>query len=231
MELSLYTPPVTPGGELSKELTEIASTEYSSNPSMEDKVETLPQCEYIGAKESSGSNKLSLFESLELGSINSSEENRSIRNEQIEDINIFRTLPKIINIKKTNINLKIFPSTGEHCDDKKIQEHSLMDMTVTDKNFDVSDSTCTEISLNTQYKIEDKQSENCNLQLDAIVSDVETNFGGEATMKTLVNIDVTNSLNTTNTSIENISDIDTLLEDILNNESHINDDWIKLLMS
>lgn len=237
MELSLYTPPVTPGGELSKELIEIASTEYSSNPLIEDKIETLPQSDYIGAKESSWSNKLSLFESLELGSISSNEENRSVMNEQIRDVNIFRTLPKITNIQKTNINVKIFSNTGEHYDDKKIQEHSLtFDTTVMDtfKNFNVSDSACTEFGFSTQNEIEDKQSENHKLQSDATVSDVETNFGVETTKKTLVNIDVTKSLNATNESIENISEIDTLLTDILN-ESHIpvdiNEDWLNLLMS
>lgn len=236
MELSLYTPPVTPGGELSKELTEIASTEYSSNPSTEDKIEALPQCDYIGAKESSWFNKSSQFESLELGSISSSEENRNVMNEQFGDVNIFRTLPKITNIKKTNINLRIFSNTDEHCDVKKIQEHSLtLDTTVMDtfKNFGVSDSACTKFGLNTQNEIEDEQSESHKLQLDATVSDMETNFGVERTMKTLVNIDVTNSLNATNESIGNISDIDTLLEDILNNESHIpvdiNEDWLNLL--
>jgi len=242
MELSLYTPPVTPRGEFSKELTEIASTEYSSNPSVEDKVGTLSKCEYIAStKESIGSNKSLLFESLELGNINFAEENRSIMNEQITGV---RTLPKIINIEETNINLKIF-SNLEHCDNSRVQEPLLMDATMMDtfKNLYVSDSASTRFDSSMQHKTEQQisseQSESDKLQLDTTINNIETNFGAETlseTMKTL-ELDVTNNLNTTNESVANISngDIDTLLENIFNDESHIptdiNDDWLNLLIS
>jgi len=243
MELSLYTPPVTPRGEFSKELTEIASTEYSLNPPMEDKVGTLSKCEYIAStKESIGPNKSPLFESLELGTINSTEENRSIMNEQIIGV---RTLPKIINIEETNINLKIFSNVDEHCDNSKVQEPLLMDATIMDtfKNLYVSDSASTGFGSSMQHKTEQQigseQSENDKLQLDTTMNDIETNFGAETlseTMKTF-DLDVTNNLNTTNESVANISngDIDTLLENIFNGENHIpidiNDDWLNLLIS
>lgn len=217
-ELSLYTPPVTPGGELSKELTEITSTEYSSNPSAEDKIEILTQCEYIDAKESDDSNKSSLFESLELGRISSNEENGHIAEERVlTNVNIFKKfLPTITNIEKTNINLVLFPNIGEHCDNKKIQEqeHSLTDATVmhTFKNFGISDSAYTEVDLiSTAYKIEDKQSE--SLQSDITISGTETL---SETMKTL-NIDVTNSSDP-NKFIETALDIEkALMEDIFGN--------------
>jgi len=237
MELSLYTPPVTPRGEFSKELTEIVSTEYSSNSPMEDKVGTLSKCEYIAStKESIGSNKTPLFESLELGNINSAEENRSIINEQITGV---RTLPKIINIEETNINLKIF-SVDEHCDNSRVQEPLLMDAF---KNLYVSDSTSTGFGSSMQHKteqqIDSEQSESDKLQLDTTINDIETNFGAETlseTMKTL-DLDVTNNLNTTNESVANTSnsDIDTLLENIFNGGNNIpidiNDDWLNLLIS
>ncbi|XP_071565057.1 uncharacterized protein [Temnothorax nylanderi] len=233
MELSLYTPPVTPGGELSKESTEIASTEYSPNPPAEDKVGTLPQCDYIASKESP-----------ELGSINSTEENRGITNEQIAGVNIFRSLPKITNIEKTNINLTIFSNVAhsEHCDNRKIQEqeHSLVDASIMDfsKNFDVSDNTCAQFDLNTQCKTRGEPSESGKLQSDATASGVETNFGPETLsepMKTLIDINITNSASATNEENKRNSDIEALLEDILNSESQPvdicqPDDWLKSLL-
>ncbi|XP_024892422.1 uncharacterized protein LOC112467818 [Temnothorax curvispinosus] len=233
MELSLYTPPVTPGGELSKELTEIASTEYSPNPPAEDKVGTLPQCEYVASNESP-----------ELGSITSTEEDRGITNEQIEDVNIFRLLPKITSIEKTNINLTIFSNVAhsEHCDDRQIQEqeHSLMDASIMDfsKNFDVSDNECTQLDLNTRCKT---GGESGKLQSDTTASGVEANFDAETLsepMKTLIDINITNSAGATNEVNKCNSDLDALLEDILNNESQPvdmcqpddPDDWLKSLL-
>lgn len=212
MELSLYTPPVTPGEDLSKESTEIANTEYSE-------------------------------------SINSTEESRSVMNKQIMDVNTFKTLPKIVNIKKTNFNITIVPNAPEHCDDRKMQEHgqSQFDTTIMDtfKNFDIPDSMYTEFDLNIHYKTGDNQSESGKLQSDATVSGVETNFGTKTSlsepMTTLVDIDSTNSLNAANKSTGNISDINALLE-IFNSENHVdltdsenpvdlNDDWLNLFMS
>ncbi|XP_077270406.1 uncharacterized protein LOC143901754 [Temnothorax americanus] len=220
MELSLYTPPVTPGGELSKELTEIASTEYSPNPPAEDKVGTLPRCEYVSSKESP-----------ELGSINSTEEDRGITNEQIEGVNIFRLLPKITSIEKTNINLTIFSNVAdsEHCDNRKIQEqeHSLMDASIMDfsEDFDVSDNACTQFDLNTQCKT---RGESGKLQSETL----------SEPMKTLIDINITNSSGGTNEVNKCNSDIDALLEDILNGESQPvdmcqpddSDDWLKSLL-
>ncbi|XP_011700733.1 PREDICTED: uncharacterized protein LOC105457635 [Wasmannia auropunctata] len=240
-ELSLYTPPVTPGEDLSKELTEIMA-EYLSNTPAEDKAGTSPVCEeYIAStKESAGSNKSPLFEAFELRDVNSPEKCRiSVSNEQNAGV---RTLPKIINIENININLRIFPSTNEHCNNRKIQEHghSLADTTVTDtfKNLDLSDYTC--VGLSEQHKSGSEQNEGGKLlQSDATVNDVEMNSGAgviSATTKMLVNLDVTDNLNTANESLGNMSsgEINTLLEDMLMDTSipaDINDDWLNLLMS
>jgi len=239
MEFTLYTPPVTPGSELTKELTEITSAEYSSCPTMEDKIETVPECEFItSTKESTDFNKSSLFESLELVDVNS-KENKNM-NKQIVDV---RTLPKIVNIKKTNINLKIFSNINNNCDNRKLQErnYSFMNTNVVDtfKNLDISNK-CTEFGLSQQYNTTNEQNENGKLQLDATVNEVKTDIGTETLSKaknTLIDLDTTINLDTTNQSTESISnnDIDTLLEDILNNENNLpialNDDWLNMLVS
>ncbi|XP_018310029.1 uncharacterized protein [Mycetomoellerius zeteki] len=239
LEFTLYTPPVTPGSELSKELTEITSAEYSSYPTMEDKIETVPKCKFITSpKESTDTNKSLLFEPLELADTNS-KESRNIMNKQIVGV---RTLPKIVNIEKTNINLKIFSNIDEHCDDRKLQEHdySFMNTNVMDtfKNLNISNDKY--IGLNQQYKTANEQNENRKLQLDATVNEVGTDVGTETlskAMNTLVDLDTTINLDTTNQSIENTSNsnIDTLLEHILNNESNLpidlNEDWLNMLMS
>lgn len=235
MELSLYTPPVTPGGELSKELTETASMEYSSNLPMEDKLgRTLPK------QESIGSNVPPLFKSLELDCINSSEEHRrnSVK-EQIADNNICRTLPKIINVEKTNINLTVVSNSVGKQDDTKTG-NLLTDAIIPDtlKNLDMSNDVCTKFGLSTQYNTESEQSTSGKLHSDATVSGMETNFDAEALSKTLVDVNVTNNSNSSNESIANISigdiNIDTLLQDVLNENLEtieMNNDWLTLFMS
>lgn len=234
MELSLYTPPVTPGQELSKEQTEIANAE--SNPPMEDKIGTLPKCEFLmSLKDSTGSNKSSLFEPLEFGGINCTEGNGSLMNEQITGVNISKALPRITSIEKTNINLRLFSNTGEYiyCDNRKVQTQLPMNTTVTNtlQNLDLSDSGCTELALNMLCKIGSEQCESGKLQSDATANGVESRLTLPENTKMLVDVDGTNSLNTTNVST---GDIDTLLEEIMNNEGHltqINDDWLNSLMS
>ncbi|KYM97887.1 hypothetical protein ALC62_11233 [Cyphomyrmex costatus] len=108
LECEFYTPPITPPKKRFKEMTEATSAEYSSCPTMEDKMEVLSKCELIAStKESTISNELfdpnELFNSLELKDINS-KESRSIPNKQSV---IVRARPKIINVEKININLKI----------------------------------------------------------------------------------------------------------------------------
>lgn len=239
MELSLYTPPVTPGEELSKELTETASMEYSSNSPwrMEDKLgRTLPK------QESFGSNKPPLFETLELERINSTEEHRNIMKEQTANVSICKTLPKIINIEKTNINLTVVSNVGKHGNTKT--QSLLTDAIVMDpfKNFDMSDSVCTEFGLSMQYDTESEQSKSDKLHSDATMSGMKTNFDAEAlseTTKTLVDVNITNNLNTSNESVSNISlgdiNIDALLQDVLNsqemNDSVEMNDWLSELMS
>lgn len=212
MELSLYTPPVTP-----------------------------PTEDKVGTKESTGSNKSPPFNLLELGDISSTQENRNVMNGRIAGI---RALPKIVNIEKANINFKKTRfDIDKQCDNKKIQEHehSFNDATIMDtfKNFGMSDSTYSEFGSSVEYQSGSERSESGKLQSDATVNGVKTSSGADAlpeTMTTLVDLNVTNNLNTTNESIANISngDIDTLLEDILNSENHmsieINDDWLNLLM-
>jgi hypothetical protein len=201
LELSLYTPPVTPGRELSKEQTEIASAEYSLNPPLEDKVGTLSKCEFImSPKDSTGSNKSPLFEPLELGGVNCIEGNGSLMNEQITDVNISKALPRITSIEKTNINLKIFSNTGKYiyCDNRKVQTQLPMNATITDtsQNLDLFDSGCTELALNMLYKIESEQCESGKLQSDATANGVESHFTLPEGTKMLVDVNGTNSLNT-----------------------------------
>ncbi|XP_011053992.1 PREDICTED: uncharacterized protein LOC105145844 isoform X2 [Acromyrmex echinatior] len=233
IEFTLYTPPVTPGSELTKELTEITNAEYSSYPTMEDKIETVPECKFItSTKESTDSNESSL---LELADINSKESKNM--NKQIVDV---RTLPKIVNIEKTNINFKIFSNIDNNCDNKKLQERNYsLNTNVMDtfKNLDISNNKCTEFGLSQQYNTTNEQNENGKLQLDATVNEVKTDVGTETLSKAekrLIDLDTTINLNTTNQSTESTSnDIDTLLEDILNNESNLpialNDDWLNML--
>ncbi|KYN18831.1 hypothetical protein ALC57_08825, partial [Trachymyrmex cornetzi] len=240
MELTLYTPPVTPGSELTKELNEITSAEYSSCPTMKDKIETVPECEFItSTKESTDSNKSSLFEPLELAGINS-KESINIMNKRIVGV---RKLPKIINIEKTNINLKICSNIDNNCDNRELQEHnSFMNTNVMDtsKNFGISNNRCTKFGLSQQYSTTNEHNENSKLQLDATVNEVKTDVGAETlskAMNTLAVLDTTINLDTTNQSTENTSnsDIETLLENILNNENNLpiilNDDWLNMLGS
>ncbi|XP_018339302.1 PREDICTED: uncharacterized protein LOC108746820 isoform X2 [Trachymyrmex septentrionalis] len=239
VDFTLYTPPETPGSELTKELTEITSAEYSSCPTMKDKIETVPECEFVtSTKESTDSNKSSLFESFELADINSKESKNM--NKQIVDVKI---VPKIVNIEKTNINLKIFSNIDNNCDNRKLQEcnYPFMNTSVMDtfKNLDISNNKYTEVGLSQQYNTTNEQNENDKLQLDATVNEVKTDVGAETLSKaknTLVDLDTTVTLDTTNQSTENTLDtLDTILEDIIKNKSNLpkdsNDDWLNKLMS
>ncbi|XP_012539501.1 uncharacterized protein LOC105838469 [Monomorium pharaonis] len=244
-ELSLYTPPVTPGQELSKELTETVSTECSTNPPVEDKVGILPNKYDFITKESTDSNESPLLELIELGSINCIERKDSLTSEQIANgINVSRTLPKIISIEKTNINLKIISNTDKH-DDRKVQSQSLTNAMDTVEIFTLSDGTCAELGLNMLHKTRDElKDESGELQSNIIldVNSVETrSMHSESETKMLVDVDIvdnTHSVNTTSESVGNIStngDIDVILEDIINDENYIimdiNDDWLNSLIS
>ncbi|KAL6258796.1 hypothetical protein P5V15_010743 [Pogonomyrmex californicus] len=234
-ELSLYTPPVTPGS-ISKELTEI---ECSSNSSVEDKLGgILPKCEsFTSTKESIDSNKLFEHQS-EIN--NSTKEREIISKNEIASINSFKLLPKITNIQKANINFTVLSNVHEHCNSTKVQKcQSSFEDTSAINNFegsDVFESTCKELDV--QCKSGNEQNENGTVQLNAITSGMETNLGTDIPpdiMQTLVDVNSTNSSSTQESIINACdSDINTLLEGILaddNMTADVNTDWLMSLLS
>ncbi|KAL0111252.1 hypothetical protein PUN28_012860 [Cardiocondyla obscurior] len=234
IELSLYTPPVTPGGELSKESIEVASTEYSSNLlQIQEQVETLPTYEFIVSKESANSHK-----SLQFKISNPTEENNCVLNKECAETSGFKILPKITNIEKTNINLTIFCNIDESCDNKKTQqqEYSLTDTTTGDTvtNFDTSNSECTKFDSSASNEIMREQTENIS-QFDRLANNAKANFDSKVSevVETLVNVDITSNLNETEKSIE--TDVHKIIDDIIKmNDStpvDVNDDWLDYLTS
>lgn len=239
MELSLYTPPVTPRGEFLDQLV-IAPTEDKLS-------ETSHKNEsFDSRKELVGSNNLPLLKPFELENNNFTEESRNIMREKNVITNC-KILPKITNVQKTNINIAtIFQDIS--LDNQNIQKHRHLlantnSMTEIVKDFDHTlfhDALCKESSissLSTQYEIESNQCERNNIQLNNIENCLKVNVNtGKLSNATNLESDI-NNLSMINDSALYTSDndlnIDAMLEQVLNNENciteEINDDWLDLL--
>lgn len=245
MELLLYTPPVTPGEELSKESTDSANTECSLSPTSENKLdETLLKDKVIhSTKEPTGS--LPVLELSELESNNFIEERRNSTKEKNTSASTCKTLPKIINIQKTNLDIT-FLSKSDKCDNEKIYKHNHLpiDLTMTDiaENTLFNNTLCEKIDLDTQCKRGSKQNKNSKVQLDDKMNGTETHFNTETlsvTDEPLFDANDINNQNTTNNSSSNVPDvslnIDKILEDILSTENYItentNNDWLDSLVN
>lgn len=238
MELLLYTPPVTPGGELSKDSTDSISVEHSSNPSLEDKLnEKL-------LKVNSSKECTDLLPTLELSELESNnfiEERKSSAKEDNASASACRALPKITNIQKTNLDITFLSKNDECCDKEKMYNHLSKDVTVKDiaENTSFDNTLCKKVDLDTQCKRESEQ-KNSKVQLnDKMNRTEETNFNSE----TLLEIDAllldANDTNNQNNSSLNVSDanlnIDKILEDFINTENHTtentNNDWLYSLVN
>lgn len=243
MELLLYTPPVTPGGELSKESIDNASTEYLINPSSENKVdETLIKNKVIySTKEPTGF--LPTSELSETESNNILKERRNSTKEENASVNVSKALPRITNIQKTHLDITFLLKSDKCCDDKKIHKYKdpPIDATMTNiaENTLFENTLCKEVDLDTQCNIESEQ--NKNSELNDKMNGAETNLNTELlpeTDKPMIDANDINNLNTINNSSLNISDvnlsIDNIIEDILSTENHIteniNNDWLHSLI-
>lgn len=116
MELSLYTPPMTPLGQ---------SSESTVSPPTEDKSgETLPKNESIDLRRNSVASHMS--PSLELQKVetnNSIEEDRNVTKETNAYVGICRTLPKIIDVQESNIDIALTcQGTDKDFDNQKIED-------------------------------------------------------------------------------------------------------------
>ncbi|XP_050456979.1 uncharacterized protein LOC126854380 [Cataglyphis hispanica] len=242
MELLLYTPPVTPGGELSKESIDNANTEYLINPSSENKVdETLVKNKVIySTKEPTGF--LPTSELSETESNNILKERRNSTKEENISVNVSKALPRITNIQKAHLDVT-FLLKNDKCDDKKI--HKSKDPPIDATMINIAENTlfenmlCKEVDLDRQCNIESTQ--NKNSELSDKMNEAETNLNTELlpeTDKPMVDANDINNLNTINNSSLNISDvnlsIDNIIEDILSTENHIteniNNDWLRSLI-
>ncbi|KAL6426190.1 hypothetical protein ACFW04_009029 [Cataglyphis niger] len=245
MELLLYTPPVTPGGELSKESIDNASNEYLINPSSENKVETLVKNKVIYSTKE----PICFLPTSELSETESNnilkERRNSIKEENIS-VNVNKALPKITNIQKTHLDVTFLLKSDKYCDDKKI--HKSKDPPIDATMTNIAENTlfennvfslCKEIDLDRQCNIESEQ--NKNSKLSDKMNGAETNLNTEflpETDKPMVDANDINNLNTINNSSLNISDInlsiDNIIEDILSTENHIteniNNDWLRSLI-
>ncbi|XP_029664719.1 uncharacterized protein LOC115236420 [Formica exsecta] len=242
MELLLYTPPVTPSGELSKESTDSVSTEYLINPSSENKLdETLVKNKVISTKEPIGF--LPTLELSELDSNNIIEERRNSTKEENANMSVCKASPKITNIQKTQLDITFLLKSDKCAGDKKIHKykHSPIDATMTKiaENTLFENTLCKEVDLDTQCNIESKQ--NKNSELGDKMSGAETNLNTELLLETDKPMVVANKINNINTTINsslNNSDvnlsIDNIIEDILSTENHIteniNNDWLHSLI-
>ncbi|XP_072745536.1 uncharacterized protein [Anoplolepis gracilipes] len=235
-ELLLYTPPVTPGGELSKESTDNASTECSLNPLSENKLdETLVKNKTIySSKEPTGS--LPILDLSKVESINLTEERRDSTNE--ENASICKTLPKIVNIQKTRFDVTILNSKSKEHFNETI--HKRTDATITNENI-LENTLCKEIDLDTQCKIGNKQSKNSKVQLNDKMNEAKTSLNTEIlseTDKRLFDTNDTNNLSTTNNSLSNNSEINSNIDEIIENilstrnqtTENVDNDWLNSLI-
>lgn len=254
MELSLYTPPVTPmGGELSKEVNmNILSPENVSNLTEEKSDELIRDESASSVKQSKKSiNHLSTSGLPEVEIDNFIKKSENIEKE--ESSRAGKVLPKITNIEKTNIDLKIYSDKTERYkvqDDSKQQEctevftNTLVTEIAKDCNTLIDYKWCNEIGLDEQQKKNKKDESNNNQMTQRLQSDnteimTVTNLctdvvsGAQSVINTYVNLD------TSNCSSLNISS-DLNFEDILGDISSLNDDnmmekidteWLKFLES
>lgn len=245
IELLLYTPPVTPG-ELSKESTDSASTDYSLNFSSENKTdEVLVKNKVIYSTEEPISSSLTL-ELNKLESNNFIKERKNSTKEENASVNACKVLPRITNIQKTYLDVTLLSKNDECCNKKIYKDKHLNNQTnttmmnIAEETF-LDNTLYKEIDLDTQCKIESEQDKNSEMQLDDKMNKTETNLNTEMLLETdkpLFDTNDINNLNTTNNSTVNISDvdlsIDKILENILNAENHIteniNNDWLHSLM-
>lgn len=243
MELLLYTPPVTPG-ELSKESTDNASTEYSLNLSSENKTnEILVKSKVIHSTEELIGSSATL-ELNKLESDNFIKERKNSTKKEDASVNVCKVLPRITNIQKTYFDVTLLSKNDECCNKKIYKDKHLNNQTTM---MDIAEDTslgntlCKEINLDTQCKIESEQDKNSEMQLDDKMNKTETNLNTDILLETdkqLFDANNINNLNTINNSALNISDvslsIDKILEDILNAENHIteniNNDWLHSLI-
>ncbi|XP_012214707.1 uncharacterized protein [Linepithema humile] len=233
MELSLYTPPVTPGRiELSNELNDNGMmVENLTNSSIEDKIdEMFPEEELIHLKrELANSNKLSLLDPLELEN-NLTEKSINITKQGNASLSSFKIQPKVTDIQKTNIDLTIFSSVDECCNKQKLQKFRQLSTdtnNITDiiKNCDIlfDNTFFNKLDLNTQCEIESKQNKNNIMQLDDVANQVEK-FSPQMLLEATQTIDSSiMSLVATDNSILNTSEsylnFDAILEDFFNDEN------------
>lgn len=237
MELSLYTPPVTPGrAELSKESSNDIGmmVENLTNPAMDKLGEMSPE-EFIHSKKDLViSDKLPLLDPFELEN-NFTEKNIDViyTKPGNTSVNSFKVLPKVTDIQKTNIDLTIFSSVSECYNNQKVQKlrqlpTDINNITDLIKNYDIlfDNTSCNKLDLNTQCEMESDQNKNSMIQLDdmANVEKFSPEIMLEATQST--NYASITSLVATNNSILNMPDcdfnidtIDAILEDIFNDKN------------
>ncbi|XP_020299571.1 uncharacterized protein LOC109863631 [Pseudomyrmex gracilis] len=254
MELSLYTPPVTPmGGELSKEVNmSILSPENASNL-IEDKSDELLRDESISSVKQfkKNVNHLSTSELSEGEIDNFIKKSENIEKEESKRAG--KVLPKITNIEKTNIDLKIYSDKTERYkaqDDSKQQEctevftNTLVTEVAKDYNILTDYKWCNESGLDEQQKENKKDESNNNqvtqrLQPDNTEIITVTNSCKEVVPGAQPVINTYANLDTSNCSSLNISS-DLNFEDILGDISSLNDDnmmekidteWLKFLES
>lgn len=228
IELSFYTPPITPGSiEFSsgKELSDGVIVENSIDSSIEDKIEMLLKEEFICSKEEFVSlDNGQVFDLFELQN-ELTEKSMDITKQGNTSVNSFKVQPKIIDIQKTNIDLTILPSDEYGCHNEKSQKlrQSPTDTNnITDiiKNCDIllDNTLCNDLSV--QCEIESEQNKNSIIQLDNMTDCVEK-FSSQTMLEaTQSPIDSSMSfsdsiLNTSKCDV-NIDDIDAFLEDIIN---------------
>ncbi|XP_029174867.1 uncharacterized protein LOC114943420 [Nylanderia fulva] len=233
MELLLYTPPVTPGEELSKESTDSVSAEYSGNPSLENKLDTLLKSKVNSSKECTGSLPILRLSELKNNFI----EERNSTKEDNASACACKTMPKVTKIQKTNLDITFLSKNNECCDKEKMYKHNKLPIDVTSK--DIAENTffdntlCKTVDLDTQCK-----------RLDDTMNGAEkTNFNSqtlsEIDIPLLLDANDTNNQNKTNNSSLNNSDvssnIDKILEGIMSTENprteNTNNDWLYALVN
>lgn len=235
IELLLYTPPVTPSGELSKESTDSASTECSLNPSSGNKLDEILVRNKVTHSTKESTSSLPVLEPNKLEN-NNIEGRRDDTKE--ENASVCKSLPKIVNIEKTHFNLTFSSKSDDSCSNKKIHNYLPIEATMMDKTTLSNNTLCKEINLDRKCEIGKEQSNDSKFQLNNEMNDAETNLSTEM-LEPDKQFDAsdTNNLSTTNNSSSQISDvssnIDQMLDDILSTGNHVTEnigsDWLDSL--